>query len=76
MRTRKQNYQVIVGNVGMVYDGPSAEEARSKFDVYVELSKSHVGRAGGEDVTIFLNDEIVREFAGSYGLAHNGESIL
>ena len=61
-------YEVIVGNIGTVYDGNDLAEANRKFDTYVEQSKSGRGRAGGEDVTIMTNGEPTREFEGSIGI--------
>lgn len=58
-------YQIIVGNIGTVYQGPSAKEANKHFDEYVEQSKSNTGRAGGEDVFMFLDDEVVKMFEGN-----------
>lgn len=58
-------YQVIVGNVGKVYDGPEKATADGVFAEYVEISKSNVGRAGGEQVTLFTGDEITSEHEGS-----------
>ncbi len=45
--------QVFVGNIGMVFEGKDAEEARDVYDRYVESSKAPYGRASGEPVTMF-----------------------
>ena len=58
-------FQVVVGNVGTVYAGDDGAEANRLFDVYVDSSKSGVGRAGGEDVYLFADDEIAREHLGN-----------
>ena len=62
-------YEVIVGNIGMVFSGEKTEanrvEAYRTFNHYVEASKSECGRAGGETVTLFLDEEIIKEHIGS-----------
>lgn len=60
-----EEYSVIVGNIGTVCTTTDLEEAERVFKVYEEQSKSEVGRAGGENVTMFLGDEIHKEFFGS-----------
>lgn len=57
-------YTVIVGNVGTVYDGTDAAVAQTKFHTYIEASKSDVGRASGESVTLMRDGEIVDEYTG------------
>lgn len=61
--------QVIVGNVGTVYDGtvyngPEMVRANSVYRDYVLQSKSGKGRAAGENVTMLKNGEIHKEFIG------------
>lgn len=58
------NYQLIVGNVGTVYEGPNGFEAMKQYWQYVACSKAPYGRASGEDVTLICDDEIKREFVG------------
>ena len=46
-------YEVIVGNIGSVYQGRSRTTALATYESYVEISKEHVGaRCYGEDVTL------------------------
>ena len=59
-----RNYQVIVGNIGKVYDGSNEFSACQTYDEYVILSEQSSGRASGEDVALLLNDKIVREHVG------------
>jgi hypothetical protein len=59
------NYQVIAGNVGLVYDGGFYDSANDAFHVYRKRSMDGVGRASGEDVTMMKDGEIIREFSGS-----------
>ncbi len=64
-------YQVIVGNIGIVYHGNNKTDALNHFEEYKEQSESGVGRAGGENVTLMENGEIVKEFTGK--LAQQGD---
>jgi hypothetical protein len=57
-------YQVYVGNIGMVYDGESHDEANQIFDEYVNQSKNDYGRASGEDVSMFEEHEFIRDYLG------------
>ena len=58
------NYQVIVGNVGTVYDGDNRKEAEDAYADYVDFSKALMGRVGGEAVTLFCDGEILLEHPG------------
>lgn len=58
-------HQVIVGNIGTVYDGTNGYEARNTYFEFVRASKSGKGRAGGEDVTWMKGDDIHKEHQGS-----------
>lgn len=60
----KHTFEVIVGNIGTVYSGNSAKEAASAYNDYVRMSKGNVGRAAGEEVTMFKGGDICREHAG------------
>jgi len=57
-------YEVIVGNIGLVYSGGRLMEARKIFRDYVSQSKINYGRAGGEDVTMLKYGEVVWEYIG------------
>lgn len=58
-------YEVIVGNVGSVYDGKSQTDAHKTYESYVEISKAHdEARCHGEDVTLFVDGEIEQEDIG------------
>lgn len=59
MSDTSTHYEVIVGNVGRVYDGDDSAEARRTFDDYVTASKSPHGRASGEEVNLIENDDII-----------------
>ena len=57
-------YQVVVGNLGMVYDGEDWVTARDHFDSYKRISQEGRGRAGGESVVLFDNGEVIAEHEG------------
>ncbi len=58
-------YQVIVGNIGEVYDGDSLREARLTFACYLDRSKSNHGRCAGENVTLMSDEGSVSEYIGT-----------
>lgn len=58
----KHNHQIIVGNVGTVYQGTSQKNAYETYQEYVEQSKSKLGRAGDEEVTWMRDDDIYLEY--------------
>jgi hypothetical protein len=58
-------YEVIVGNIGSVYNGPNRVEANRVFGEYKRQSKINYGRAAGEDVVLMTNGEPTKEFVGS-----------
>lgn len=64
-RNPDKPFQVIVGNIGQVYDGSNFMEASAHFAEYVRQSKTGRGRAGGESVTLMHKGEIKREFVGT-----------
>ncbi len=61
-------YSVVVGNVGTVYAGDKFREAQRSYTSYVAISKEPCGRAAGEDVTMFRDGEIVKEYIGTLAL--------
>jgi len=56
--TQFNRYQVIVGNLGTVYDGNNMIEANKTYGIYKRQSLAGYGRAGGESVTLFDHDDI------------------
>ena len=56
------NYVVIVGNIGLVHAGLSYDVALEIFNDYKTISKTGLGRAAGEAVTLFKNGEPFKEF--------------
>jgi len=57
-------YNVIVSNIGVVYEGRSRKLANETFELYKDLSTDGYGRAGGEDVTLFIAGEIEKNHWG------------
>lgn len=80
------NFELTVGNVGTVYTGRNKREASRLFRHYQELSESGSGRAGNETVTLFADNEIIREYipqpqhyiamAGLHGCMPNYQAVL
>jgi len=58
----KNQYEVVVGNIGTVYSGWSTKDAARTFMEYRVQSKSGYGRASHEPVTLFYDGEIVKEY--------------
>ena len=58
-------YQVIVGNIGTVYEGNSAEHAGEVYGSYVQLSRQDVGRCAGESVVLMGPDGVESEHEGT-----------
>ena len=54
-------YQVVVGNVGIVYDGNDALTATAIFVEYPQQSASGVGRAAGGHVALIVDGEVADE---------------
>ena len=58
-------HSVIVGNIGTVVDDGTWKEASDAFSEYRRQSRDNQGRAAGEDVTWFRDEEIYQEYTGS-----------
>jgi len=62
-------YEVIVGNIGTVYDGNNPVEANTAYGEYKRQSATNYGRAAGESVAMFKDNDIAFEYCpdrGSY----------
>lgn len=57
-------YQVIVSNVGTLYDGPNEAEAQAVYKQASEGSHNVIGRGAGEDVTLIYKGEPSIEYIG------------
>lgn len=62
---KRKFYDVSVGNIGYVRLDTTRKDAYATYREYVRQSKSNLGRAGGEDVTIMSGGEPIKEFYGS-----------
>ena len=60
----KKQYSVIVSNVGTVFNSNIKKDAIATYKEYVKISDYSRGRAGGEDVTLFCDDEPLYEHFG------------
>lgn len=58
------HYEVIVGNIGLVYSVNNPIKAKQKFSTYRLQSQSRNGKSSGESVVIFRDGEIWLEFIG------------
>ena len=58
-------FEIVVTNIGNVYTGRSADQARQVFNTYVQRSTDDEGRAAGESVYMFRDADIEDEFIGS-----------
>src|SRR5436309_3017945 len=63
---RHQVHDVIVGNVGTVYSGANAVEARSNFDTYKRVVHRFGGRAYMEEVTWLTDGDVQAEYDPKY----------
>lgn len=63
MNNTAPTYRVTVGNIGEVYAGNNAAEARATFNTYKAQSLANEGRAAAEIVTLWENGEPSEEFA-------------
>ena len=56
------DYEVIVSNIGTVYEGTHGTVARAAFREYVHASKKKRGRAANEQVVMLEDGEPVKEY--------------
>lgn len=59
----KKVYQIVVGNIGTI-NCENRKEAFRRFHIYKGYSKHGYGRAAGEDVALFCDGEIAKEYFG------------
>ncbi len=71
-RKMKNKYFVNVGNVGSL-EYINRREAIKAFKDYVKLSKDSYGRAGGENVCLFVNGEPESDYDFNHGLWQIGK---
>lgn len=63
----KHDYEVVVGNIGSVYEGTDRLTALKTFRSYRQDSRKGYGRASGEEVTLFMDSEPEFEHANLNG---------
>jgi len=67
-RNPSNRYEVIVGNVGTIFDETGGARvkwnAKKAYLHYVEASLAGTGRAGGEGVVLMEDGEIIAEHFG------------
>lgn len=61
----RTKYEVVVGNIGVVYCGHSKKAATANFQEYKTQSENNYGRAAGEPVTLLQDGDIIEEWFGS-----------
>jgi len=57
-------YTVVVDNIGTVFRGDSFSAAETTFEVYSNCSKNNVGKAAGQNVTLYIEGEPYRYHIG------------
>lgn len=58
-------YEVIMANVGQVYNSTNGFKALQEYEAYKRLSQSNYSRTSGEDVTVLRDGKIWYEYTGS-----------
>jgi hypothetical protein len=53
-------YEVIVGNIGKVHEGRNKWEAQKVFNEYRRQSLAMYGRAAGEEVSLWEDNEPIK----------------
>lgn len=66
-------YTLIVGNIGKINEYASRQLAQQEYESYVNLSTQECGRAAGESIFLFENDEIISEYIGSNDVDDSNE---
>lgn len=61
-KTANQQYEVVVGNVGTVYEGVIEAEALDSYTRYKTLSGNREGRAAGEEVSMFVDGHLTHNY--------------
>lgn len=66
-------WEVLVGNIGIVFTSEREDAARWQFTYYLRQSRSGTGRAAREPVTLLLDGDIVAEYEPTNRTAYEGE---
>lgn len=59
-----KRYEIVVGNIGTVYDGHDAKLAEIHYQAYTDASQHPRGRASGENVTMLVDMSISKVYIG------------
>jgi len=71
----KSNYTVICGNIGYVELGTESYcQAFNCFETYVEQSNTDYGRAAGENVAMFRDGDLIKEYVGTLETEYVGSN--
>ena len=57
----KKEHEIIVGNIGAVYNGTDWEEARKNYNDYCNMASSGYDRAAYEPVYWFIDGDLYEE---------------
>lgn len=63
-RLNEGTYQIIVNNIGTVYDGDDYDEASEVYESYIDMSQHGGGRAFGEDVMFMEDGDVIDSYDG------------
>jgi hypothetical protein len=55
-------YRLLVGGVGIAYEGKSEAEARRQFGLFMAESKTARSRSSGESEILFRNFQVMRRY--------------
>jgi hypothetical protein len=55
-------YQIVVGNIGTVYDGNNWSHAYGDWRAYCDMVELPHGRSSGEAVALFIDGELEQQF--------------
>jgi hypothetical protein len=55
-------YRVVVGGLGVVFDGYSSSEGQMQFQIFVGRSKAAKSRLTAGSVLLFQDEKVIREF--------------
>lgn len=58
----KTTYNVSVSNIGIVHTGTNKKKAIKEFNENKALIKAHYGNWNGETVTLYTEDDILKDF--------------
>lgn len=57
-----EQWEVVVGNIGTVFNAPNGSDAKLCFEEYKQMSMDGYGRSAHEHVALFRNGEIVQKY--------------